>query len=117
MSLMEMNGETAVNVLILWLVGADGSICYDEAQTIKRVLDDLDHHEDKYYQVVNYLSGLGTEEMNAFVDKSIDFIKENFSKEKMTTVVMLSQALASADGNVVHEETQRIERLKEAFEV
>ena len=117
MSLIEMNGETAVNVLILWLVGADGSICYDEKATIKRILDDLDHHEDKYYQVVNYLSGLGTKEMSDFVEDSIAFIQGNFSKEKMRTVLMLSEALASAAGNVVHEETQMIERLKEAFDL
>jgi len=116
MSSIELNDEKAIDVLIFYVIGADGHIEYDEEQAAKRLLEALDYDPESYYrETVLHISGLSTEHTNELIDDAIDYICEHFDSERRKYMFALLENLASSDGHISSNEKEKLDNLKDHF--
>lgn len=112
----ELNDEKAMDVLIWWIEGADGSIDYREEETVKEVLQDISYSLETYYQeTLMHLGGLGMEDLNKLVEKAIHHGKNNFDHHRKQVALALLVTIAEANENVVTEQKEKIDRVRKAF--
>jgi uncharacterized tellurite resistance protein B-like protein len=114
----EFNNEKALDVLIWWVEGSDGSIEYEEEQKVKEVLSDMNYSKDIYYQdTLMYIGSLPTEKLDDLVEDAISYAKQNYSKHDKQKTVSLLHAIAKSNDNVKEGEREKIDRLKNEFGV
>jgi len=114
----EFNNEKALDVLIWWVEGSDGSIEYEEEQKVKEVLSDMNYSKDIYYQdTLMYIGSLPTEKLDDLVEDAISYANQNYSKHDKQKTVSLLHAIAKSNDNVKEGEREKIDRLKNEFGV
>lgn len=114
----ELNDEKALDVIIWWVGGSDGSIDYQEKETVHKVLDDMNYSLETYHQdTIMYLGGLSTEHIDDLVEESIRHADANYSEHEKQKVVALLYAVAESDGNISEGEQEKIDRIKQTFGV
>ena len=114
----KFNNEKALDVLIWWVEGSDGSIEYEEDQKVREVLSDMDYSKDIYYQdTLMYIGSLPTDKLSGLVDQAIAYGKKHYSEHDKKKVVALLYAIAQSSGKVKEGEQEKIDRLKREFEV
>ena len=114
----EFNKEKALDVMIWWIEGSDGSMDYAEEQKVKEVLDDMNYSKDIYYQdTLMYIGSLPTEKLEDFVNDAIRYADENYSKHDKQKTVALLHAIAASDGNITEGEREKLNRIKNKFGV
>lgn len=111
MAAFTLNEETAIDVLIFWVEGSDGSISYEENNSLKDVFTDLGYDLDTYYKTVNHINGLSTENVQALVNKAVAFFK-NASIDKRRLIYLLCEVIAGIDGGLNSSEKKRLSELK-----
>lgn len=117
MSEFELNRETAIDVLIFDVIGADGHIEYDETQTVNEILSDLDYDPDNYYQkTLLFINGLSTKHTNALIERARDFVCKHYSRDRIKYILMLLENIAKTDGKVSKPEKEQLDALKTYFE-
>lgn len=114
----DFNNEKALDVLIWWVEGSDGSIEYEEDKKVKEVLSDMNYSKDIYYQdTLMYIGSLPTEKLSDLVDQAIVYGKEHFSAHDKKKVVALLYAIAQSSGKVKEGEQEKVDRVKHEFDV
>lgn len=114
----EFNNEKALDVLIWWIEGSDGSMAYEEEQKVKEVLSDMSYSKDIYYQdTLMYIGSLPTEKLSDLVDDAIAYGKKNFSGHDKQKAVALLYAIAQSDGDLTEREQEKMDRIKNEFDV
>lgn len=116
MSTFELNDETAIDLLIFWVEGADGLINYEENKEINDILGDLDYSTENFQHTLNYLNGLPTKEIDALIEKAVIYAKK-YDNDKKRFIVALLQGIAEADGNLSKAEEKKLDELRNAFEL
>lgn len=111
-----LSNEKAIDVLIWWVEGADGSIDYSEEQAVKRVLETMDYSIETFYQeTLGHIGALSTEQLYELVDKAIRWGNRHFSTDKKRTVLMLLENVASSNGKITNDQQEKLDRIKEEF--
>jgi uncharacterized tellurite resistance protein B-like protein len=114
----EFNNEKALDVLIWWVEGSDGSIEYEEEQKVKEVLSDMNYSKDIYYQdTLMYIGSLPTEKLDDLVEDAISYANQNYSKHDKQKTVSLLHAIAKSNDNIKEGEREKIDRIKNEFGV
>lgn len=114
----EFNNEKALDVLIWWVEGSDGSINYEEEQKVREVLSDMDYSKEIYYQdTLMYIGSLSTEKLSDLVNNAISYAKKHYSKHDKQKTVALLHAIAQSDGKVLEGEQEKLDRIKNEFGV
>lgn len=117
MSSFELTDEKAIDVLIFYIIGADGSIDYEETEAVDRVLEDLDYDPQEYYHdTLLHINGLSTEHTNDLIDDATKWVCKNFDKEKRKLIFVLLESLASTDGEINKSEQEKLDKLKKYFQ-
>jgi Glu-tRNA(Gln) amidotransferase subunit E-like FAD-binding protein len=115
MGKIELNEETAIDIIIFWVECTDGSISYSELESVQRILSDMDYSMENYHQTFSYINSLSTDNVNALIEEVIQYIKDNFSEDGKRLTLLLAQAVAGADGHVKSNEQKKLDRLKALF--
>jgi len=114
----EFNNEKALDVLIWWVEGSDGSIEYEEEQKVQEVLGDMNYSKDIYYQdTLMYIGSLPTEKLDDLVEDAISYASQNYSKHDKQKTVSLLHAIAKSNDNIKEGEREKIDRIKNEFGV
>ena len=114
----ELDNERALDVIIWWVGGSDGSIDYQEKEKVKEVLKDMQYSMQTYHQeTIMHIGGLSTEKIDDLVDDAIAHASANFSEHEKKKVVALLYAVAESDGNISEGEQEKIDRIKREFGV
>lgn len=114
----ELNKEKALDVLIWWIEGSDGSIDYREEETVKKALSDMNYSMETYYEdTLMHIGGLSNENLKKLVDRSIKYGKNNYSEHEKQKTIALLHAVAESNGHITDGQQEKIERLKKAFGV
>lgn len=114
----ELNDEKALDVLIWWVEGSDGSIDFYEEEAVEKILQDMNYSPETYYEdTMMYISGLSTEKIDELVDKSIQHGSTNYSKHQKEKAVALLYAVAESNGDITDGQQEKIDRVKQAFDV
>lgn len=114
----EFNKEKALDVLIWWIEGSDGSMEYEEDKKVKEVLGDMNYSKDIYFQdTLMYIGSLPTEKLSDLVNQAIAYGKDHFSEHDKKKVVALLYAIAQSSGEIKEGEQDKIDRIKREFDV
>ncbi len=116
MSNFELNDESAIDLLIFWVEGADGLINYDENREINHILEDLNYSPENFQHTLNHLNGLTTKHIDELVDKAVIFTKK-YSEDKKRYIIALLQSIAEVDGEMSKPEREKLEQLRNAYEL
>lgn len=110
--------EKAIDVLIWWVEGSDGSIDYSEEQAVKDVLDDMDYSLETFYQeTLQHIGALGTDDLKGLVDEAIVWGKENFDDHKKQVTLALLKVIAESDGDITSGQEEKLNRIAGEFGV
>lgn len=114
----ELNDEKALDVLIWWVEGSDGSIDFYEEEAVENILKDMNYSPETYYEdTVMHISGLSTEKIEELVDNSIQHGSTHYSKHEKEKVVALLYAVAESNRDITEGQQEKIDRVKQAFNV
>lgn len=114
----ELNDEKALDVLIWWVEGSDGSIDFYEEEAVEKILKDMNYSPETYYEdTMMHISGLSTEKIDELVDDSIQHGRANYSKHEKEKVVALLYAVAESNGDITDGQQEKIDRIKQAFNI
>lgn len=113
----EFNNEKALDVLIWWVEGSDGSMTYEEEQKVKEVLSDMNYSKVYYQDTLMYIGSLPTDKLSDLVDNAIAYGKKNFSERDKQKVVALLYAIAKSDGDFTEGEEEKLDRIRSEFNV
>lgn len=114
----ELNNETATDVLIWWVEGADGSIDYREEKAVKDALKDISYSLETFYQkTMMYLGGLSNENLKELVNDAIEWGSLHFDQHRKQRTIALLYVIAECNGKITDEEQKKIDRIKESFGV
>ena len=116
MSNFELNDESAIDLLIFWVEGADGLINYEESKEINHILEDLNYSPKNFQHTLNYLNGLTTQHIDDVIEKAIVYSKK-YDDEKKRYILALLQSIAEVDGNISKPEREKLDQLRDAFEL
>lgn len=112
----ELSDEKAIDVLIWWVEGADGSIDYSEEQTVKEALADMDYSLETYYQeTLEYIGALGTDQLDDLVNQAVDWGSNNFDHHKKQVTLALLYAVAECNGDVTSAQQEKLDQVQDAF--
>lgn len=113
----ELNDERAINVLMWWIEGADGSIDYDEEQAVQRVLKEMDYSPETFYEETRlHISGLGMDDVHKLVEESIEWVAEHFDEAHKKLTHSLLETIAASNGKITDEQQEKLDRLEDEFE-
>ncbi len=114
----ELNGEKALDVLIWWVEGSDGSIDFYEEEAVEQILKDMNYSPKTYYEeTMMYIGGLGTDKLKALVDDAIHYGSKHYSTHEKQKAVALLHAVAASNGSITEGEQEKIDRIKREFGV
>lgn len=114
----EFNNEKALDVLIWWVEGADGSLTYQEDQKVKEVLGDMNYSKEIYFQdTLMYIGSLPTDKIDDLIDDAIEYGKEHYSEHDKQKAVALLHAIAKSDGAITENEQEKLDHIKNEFDV
>ncbi len=111
MSSFSLTDETAIDVLIFWIQSSDGAISYEEHETVKDVLSNMEYTMNTYNDTVMKLGALSTEHLKEVEAEAIDYIKRNFSDDGKKLTHQLLYAVASSDGPIGDGEKEKLKTL------
>lgn len=112
----ELDNEKAIDVLIWWVEGSDGSIDYAEEQAVKDILEDIDYSLETFYQeTIQHIGALGNEELKELVEKAIGWGAENFDHHRKQVTLALLQVIAESDGKVTSGQQEKLDKIQERF--
>lgn len=116
MSNFELNDESAIDLLIFWVEGADGLINYDENREINHILEDLNYSPKNFQHTLNHLNGLTTKHIDELIEKAVIYSKK-YSEDKKRYIIALLQSIAEVDGEMSKPEREKLEQLRHAYEL
>ncbi len=116
MSNFELNDESAIDLLIFWVEGADGLINYEENREINHILEDLNYSPENFQHTLNHLNGLTTKHIDELVEKAVIYTKK-YSEDKKRYIIALLQSIAEVDGNMSKPEREKLDQLRNAYEL
>jgi len=112
----ELTDEKAIDVLIWWVEGADGSIDYSEEQTVKEALEDMDYSLETYYQeTLEYIGALGTDQLDELVERAVTWGSDNFDHHKKQVTLALLYVIAECNGEVTSAQQEKLDHIQNAF--
>ena len=112
----EFNNEKAIDVLIWWVEGSDGSIDYSEEQAVKNVLRDMNYSLDTFYQdTVQYIGALATEDIGKMVENAIAWGSKNFDRHDKQVTLALLNVIAESTGAISPGQQKKLDRIKKEF--
>ncbi|HKJ46700.1 MAG TPA: hypothetical protein VJ991_12795 [Balneolales bacterium] len=110
MSTFELNDESAIDLLIFWVEGADGLMGYEEDKEVNEILNEMSYSPQNYQHTINYLNGLTTKHIDDKIDEAIEWTKK-YEEQKRRYILALLQNLAEIDGPMSKEEREKIDEL------
>lgn len=114
----ELSDEKAIDVLIWWVEGADGSIDYSEEQAVKEALKDMDYSLKTYYQeTLEYIGALGTEQLDQLVEKALSWASEKFDHHKKQVSLALLYVIAECNGEITDAQQEKLDQIQQAFDI
>lgn len=114
----ELNNEKAMDVMIWWIEGADGSIDYREDEEVKRVLNEMDYSMETFYQeTLMHISGLGNENMQKLIDDAVAWGRDNYDKNRKKMALTLLGNIAACNGEVTSEQQEKLNLIKKEFRI
>jgi len=114
----ELSDEKAIDVLIWWVEGADGSIDYSEEQAVKEALEDMDYSLETYYQeTLEYIGALATEQLDQLVDEAIAWASEKFDHHKKQVTLALLYVIAECNGKISSAQQEKLDRIQNTFSI
>ncbi|MGD8427062.1 MAG: hypothetical protein PVH63_05490 [Balneolaceae bacterium] len=114
----ELSDEKAIDVLIWWVEGADGSIDYSEEQAVKNALKDINYSLETYYQeTLQHIGALGTDQLDQLVDEAVEWGSKHFDHHKKQVTVALLNAIAECNGEVSSAQQEKLDRITNVFGV
>jgi|GEM_PF-456857 hypothetical protein len=114
----EFNNEKALDVMIWWVEGSDGSIDFREEEKVEEVLSDMNYSMTTYYEeTLMHIGGLSTDNLKELVDDSIRYGSRNYSKHEKEKTVALLYAIAESNGSISEGQQEKIDRIKREFGV
>lgn len=115
---LELNGEKALDVMIWWVEGSDGSIDFYEEEAVENALEDMNYSPKTYYEeTMMHIGGLGTDNLKKLVDDAIQYGSEHYSKHDKQKAVALLHAVAESNGKITEGQQEKIDRIKREFGV
>src|SRR5680860_877358 len=97
----ELDKEKALDVLIWWVEGSNGSIDYREKEAVEKVLEDMNYSMKTYYEdTLMHIGGISTDHLKELVEKAIRYANEHYSKHQKEKTVALLHAIAESNGKV-----------------
>jgi len=112
----ELDNEKAIDVLIWWVEGSDGSINYAEEQAVKEILEDIDYSLETFYQeTIQHIGALGNEELKELVEKAISWGAEHFDHHRKQVTLALLQVIAESDGKVTSGQQEKLDKVQKRF--
>jgi len=112
----ELTDEKAIDVLIWWVEGADGSIDYSEEQAVKEALADMDYSLETYYQeTLEYIGALGTDQLDDLVNRAVEWASNKFDHHKKQVTLALLSAIAECNGKVSSSQQGKLDKIQDAF--
>lgn len=112
----ELNEEKALDVLIWWVEGSDGSIDFHEEEAVENNLADMNYSPETYYEeTMMHIGGLGTDKIKELVDESIQYGSTHFSEHRKQQAIALLYAVAESNGDISEGQQEKIDRIKKAF--
>jgi len=115
MSTYSLTDETSIDVLIFWIQSADGSVSFKEADTVKRVLDNMDYDLSTYHQTLSHLGAMSLEHIHDAVHDAISHVKSNYSDEGQKMVFNLLDAIACSDAKIKPDEKKKLDQIRSEF--
>lgn len=112
----QLTDEKAIDVLIWWVEGSDGSIDYFEEKAVKEVLKDIDYSPETYYQeTLQHIGALGTDDLKDLVDKAIEWGSQNFDRHKKQVTLALLGVVAESNGAITDDQQEKLETIQQRF--
>lgn len=112
----QLNDEKAIDVLIWWVEGSDGSIDYTEEQVVKDILKDMDYSLETFYQdTLQHIGALGTEDLGKLVDEAITWGSSHFDHHKKQVTFALLYVIAESNGAITAGQQQKLDRIQKEF--
>ncbi|HKK45047.1 MAG TPA: hypothetical protein VJ964_05965 [Balneolaceae bacterium] len=112
----EFTDEKAIDVLIWWVEGADGSIDYSEEQTVKEALADMDYSLETYYQeTLEYIGALGTDQLDDLVEQAVAWGSKNFDHHKKQVTLALLYAVAECNKQITSSQQEKLDHIQDSF--
>ncbi|WP_018127547.1 TerB family tellurite resistance protein [Balneola vulgaris] len=115
MSSYALTDETSIDTLIFWIESTDGSISYEEQETVKRILDNMKYDMNTYHKTLSQISAMATDDLKVMVKEAIDHIKGSFSDDGKKLTYNLLEAIAACDGGISDAEKEKLDRIKSEF--
>jgi hypothetical protein len=114
----ELNKEKALDVMIWWVEGSDGSIDFHEEEAVERVLKDMNYSPETYYEeTMMHIGGLSTDNLKKLVDEAISYGSEYYSEHDKQRAVALLHAVGESNGSISEGQQEKIDRIKREFGV
>lgn len=107
-----LTDETAINVLIFFVGGSDGSTSYEEQEAVKRALNNMEYSMKTYRETLSHLGALSTEDLHKVEDEAIRYANTNFSQKAKKLVFTLLEAIADSEGGISKEEQKKLDIIK-----
>ncbi|MFY0684721.1 MAG: TerB family tellurite resistance protein [Balneola sp.] len=112
MSNYALNDETSIDTLIFWIQSSDGSISYEEQETVKRILSNMKYDMSTYHKTLTQISAMGTDEVKDMANEAVDHIKRSFSDDGKKLTYNLLEAIAACDGKISDAEQAKLDAIK-----
>jgi len=112
MSNYALTDETSIDTLIFWIESSDGSISYEEKETVKRILSNMDYDMETYHKTLSQIAAMGTDEVEQMANEAIDHINRSFSDDGKKLTYNLLEAIAACDGSISSAEQQKLDAIK-----
>lgn len=112
MSTYALTDETSIDTLIFWIQSSDGSISYEEQETVKRILSNMEYDMKTYHQTLAQISAMGTDEVKEMANEAIDHINRSFSDDGKKLTYNLLEAIAASDGSISTAEKNKLDAIK-----
>lgn len=112
MSTYALNDETSIDTLIFWIQSSDGSISYEEQETVKRILSNMKYDMSTYHKTLSQISAMGTDEVKDMANEAVDHINRSFSDDGKKLTYNLLEAIAASDGDISDAERTKLDAIK-----
>ena len=112
MSELAIDKETAVSLIILSIVFADGDLDAAEIVKVEEILDRIEYNKKNFHRTSLYVSGLKRSEILELEKKGLEFAKGILSDEKKHFLLELLEEIAHSDGEFCHFEKAQMEKVK-----
>jgi len=110
----EINKEHAIDLIIFWVTGIDGTLNYDELKEADQQLQALNYDPKEFHgRTMNHLSSLNSEQISDLINEAKQYVASHFDSHEKDALLFLIKQIIQADGIVSNAEEDTVAELEQ----